>query len=141
MNATEELINDFYSQPNDVSLTSLKGANAELADELQLRLLAGKRTLLPARVEGETRWYGFAPSDREGRLLIEEMTSWLGPPFCKPAFTVQAPLDKVDQAARALAGEGVLLRADAASDWRSSAHHGVQSLVCLLYTSPSPRDS
>ena len=119
----------FYEAPNEVDVNSLEGETAELIRVLLSRLADGKRTLLPARVSNTTRWYGIAGSDRDGRLLAEEMTSWLGPPLCDRTYVVEQPEDVVDERAALLTDNGILLRSRVTDGWQSEARENVRSLV------------
>ena len=69
MSDLDPRISVFYEPPNEIELGSLQGDAGELIRVLFSRLAEGRRTLLPARVERRTRWYGIAGSDRDGRLL------------------------------------------------------------------------
>ncbi len=129
MSDPDPRVRTFFDSPNEVDVDSLKGETAELIRVLLSRLAEGKRTLLPARVSGTTRWYGVAGSERDGRLLTEEMASWLGPPLCDGPSIVERPEDAVDERAALLTGDGVLLRIDVTDGWRKEARENVRSLV------------
>lgn len=94
------------------------------------------RTVLPARVGGRTRWYGLAPSDREARLLREELRCWLGPPISETTTELQVPDDPVDEAAQALVPGGVVLRIDVAGGWQRDARTNVASLTDVWALAP-----
>jgi hypothetical protein len=75
-------LTDFFSGPNEIGLDELSASQAELlkglvgqGDETSLR-----RTVLPARSDGITRWYGFTSSSTDERLLLEELRCWIGAP-------------------------------------------------------------
>lgn len=129
-------VSTFYDAPNEVDINTLPGEAAELIRVLLSRLADGKRTLLPARVNDGTRWYGIAGSDRDGRLLIEEMASWLGPPLCDGPSVVERPEDVVDERAALLNGDGILLRSLVAAGWQSEARENVRSLVDVWSLTP-----
>ena len=129
-------VSTFYDAPNEVDINSLQGEPAELIRVLLSRLADGKRTLLPASVNNTTRWYGIAGSDRDGRLLIEEMASWFGPPLCDQTYVVEQPEDVVDERAAVLTNNGILLRNRVAGDWRSEARENVRSLVDVWTLAP-----
>ncbi|WP_419921894.1 protein DpdD [Candidatus Poriferisodalis sp.] len=126
----------FYDAPNEIDVDSLQGTPGELIRMLLSRLGEGRRTLLPARVNGETRWYGFAGSDRDGRLLAEELASWLGPPLCDEASVVDKPEDVVEERAALLAGDGTLLRTCVAEGWQREARENVRCLVDIWALAP-----
>lgn len=126
----------FYEAPNEVAVTALQGEAGELVNVLLGRLEAGDRTLLPARVDGATRWYGLAQSDRDGRLLLEEMGSWLGPPVTEGTRIVESPQDEVDERAGHLVPGGLLLRAVVGPDWQGDARANIRSLVDLWTLTP-----
>lgn len=129
-------VRTFYQTPNDVDLNSLQGSIAELVQTLLSRLADGKRTLLPARVNSTTRWYGVAGSDRDGRLLMEEMASWLGAPMGNQISVVEHSDDEVDKRATALINNGVLLRTSVVPSWEDEARENVRSLIDVWTLTP-----
>lgn len=128
----------FFDSPNEVNIDSLPGEAGELIQVLLSRLAVGERTLLPARVNNRTTWYGIAGSDRDGRLLTEEMDSWLGPPLCDGPSVVETPEDVVDQRAALLNlySEGILLRSRVTAGWQREARQNVRSLVDVWTLTP-----
>lgn len=92
--------------------------------------------MLPARVQGRTRWYGVAPSDREARLLLEEVEAWLGAPVTTGGAYVTAKDDAVDASAALLHPGGIVIRADVEAGWQSEARENVRSLVDLWAITP-----
>ena len=122
-------VRDFYASPNEVDLNSLQEELADLIRVLLSRLADGKRTLLPAKVDKATRWYGIARSDQDSRLLAEEMESWLGPPLCDQTYVVGKSEDTVDEKASLLADNGILLRSDVGAGWQIEARDNVRSLI------------
>ena len=136
MSDLDPRISVFYEPPNEIELGSLQGDAGELIRVLFSRLAEGRRTLLPARVERRTRWYGIAGSDRDGRLLTEEMASWLGPPLCDLVSVVETPGDAVDEKALVLAGSGVLLRTIVIAEWQGESRENVRTLVDLWTLTP-----
>ena len=136
MSDIDPRVSAFYDAPNEVDVNSLQGDLAELIRDLLSRLADGKRTLLPARVNDTTRWYGIAGSDRDGRLLMEEMTSWLGPPLCEQAGVVEQPEDAVDERAARLAENGILLRNCVVAGWQREARENVRSLIDVWTLTP-----
>lgn len=128
---------DFYSPPNEIEPSRLEGALQELVGVLMARLDSlGLRTVLPARVAGATRWYGLAPSEREARLLREELRCWLGPPISGRALDVRGSPDPVDQAAHALVPNGAALRVDVVGGWQAEARINVASLTDVWSLAP-----
>lgn len=141
----EALTADFYGTPNEIDVNALEGEPRELIHALLHRLADDKRTLLPARVDGETRWYGLARSELDARLLIEELASWLGPPLCDEAVLVDTPEDVVDERAVRLAGGGTPMRVRVGDGWQRQARENVQCLAAMWaltpqrsYTRPRP---
>ena len=126
----------FYDPPNEVDIDGLPEEAAELMRVLLSRLADGKRTLLPARVDSRTRWYGIVGSDRDARLLTEEMGSWLGPPLCDGPSVVESPEDVVDERAALLNSNGILLRSCVTADWQREARQSVHSLVDVWSLTP-----
>lgn len=126
----------FYGPHNEVTLDELSSEWADLVGSLGARWAAGARTLLPAVAGGMTRWYGFAPGPREGRLLVEEVEAWLAPPIGARARRVGVGDDAVDAAALRIAADGVLLRIDVAKVWRGDARANVRSLLGVWQSAP-----
>ncbi len=126
----------FYRAPNEVDLAALSDESAGLVRTLVARLAAGKRTLLPAMAAGMTRWYGLAPDSREGRLLTEEVQAWLGPPVGSCAIRVGPGGDALDEAACLATPDGVCLRIDVESTWRSEARSNVRSMLDVWQSAP-----
>jgi hypothetical protein len=129
-------VDAFYEPPNDVDINDLPHDAAELMRVLLRRLADGKRTLLPARVNSRTRWYGIVGSDRDARLLAEEMGSWLGPPLCDGPSVVESPEDMVDERAALLNSNGILLRSCVTAGWQREARQSVHSLVDVWSLTP-----
>ena len=136
MSDIDPRVSSFYGSPNEVDINSLQGELADLIRVLLSRLADGKRTLLPAKVNNATRWYGIARSDRDGRLLTEEMQSWLGPPLGGQTDVVERPEDVVDERAALLTNNGILLRNRVGVGWQSEARANVRSLVDVWTLTP-----
>ena len=136
MTDIDSRVSIFYDMPNEVDISALSGEAAELIRVLAVRLADGKRTLLPAKVNSRTRWYGIAGSDRGGRLLTEEMNSWLGPPLCDVPSVVETPEDVVDERAALLNDNGILLRSRVTAGWQGEARRNVRSLVDVWTLTP-----
>ena len=136
MTDLDSLIADFYAPPNEIDLDALKDSAGVLVRVLLSRFEEKRRTLLPAGVNGVTRWYGFAPSGREARLLLEEMRAWLGPPLAGSVSVVGPLSDEVDRAAQKLTSGELLLRADVVAGWKREARENVHSLVDLWAITP-----
>jgi hypothetical protein len=126
----------FYSPPNEINAEGVRGEAGELLQLLIGRLSDGRRTLLPARVDHRTRWYGIASTDRDLRILMEEFSAWLGPPLSGSLSLVQTPLDAIDDRARQLAGGRTVIRAIVNSDWQGEARENVRSLVDIWTLTP-----
>lgn len=126
----------FYDDPNEVDLNGLPEDAEALMRVLLRRLADGKRTLLPARVNSRTRWYGIVGSDRDARLLTEEMGSWLGPPLCDGPSVVERPEDAIDKRAALLNSNGILLRSFVTAGWQREARQSVRSLVDVWSLTP-----
>jgi hypothetical protein len=131
------LTEGFYSPPNDVNPAQLQGAPGELVALLLSRLQSPMvRTLLPARVAGVTRWYGLAPSDREARLLREELRCWLGPPIAARMFNIDRSADPLDQEALRLVPAGAVVRVDVVDGWQDEARRNAASLTDVWALAP-----
>ena len=129
-------VSTFYDAPNELDINSLRGEPAELVRALLGRLSGGKRTLLPARVNNVTRWYGIAASDRDSRLLMEEMLSWLGPPLCDRISVLEKPEDLIDERAVLLTSNGFLLSTRVVVGWEREARENVRSLSDMWTLAP-----
>lgn len=136
MSAVDEIA-DFYSPPNEVDPRRVDGEAGEMLEALAARLVANElRTLLPARTGGSTRWYGIAPTDREARLLREEIRCWLGPPISVRIADVTDVADPLDREAKRLAGTGVAIRVEVTAEWQGGARRNVASLIDLWHIAP-----
>lgn len=136
MRNIDSRVSTFFDAPNEVDISSLQGEADELIRVLLGRLADGKRTLLPAKIDSTTRWYGIAGSDRDGRLLMEEMASWLGPPICDRILIIDDPEDVVDERAMLLTNNGTILRSLVAANWQREARENVRSLVDVWTLTP-----
>nr|WP_304412406.1 protein DpdD [Nocardia sp. 348MFTsu5.1] len=120
----------FFTSPNEIIPSRLTGDMAQLLDMLRRRLdRLESRTMLPARVSGTTRWYGVAPTQRDGRVFREEMRCW----FARPLTAGQAIVphnssDPIDQLALGLVPDGAVLRVDVAHGWTERVRQNVISL-------------
>lgn len=132
----EALTADFFDTPNEIDVISLEGEPRELIQALLDRLVDDRRTLLPARVNGGTRWYGLARSELDARLLVEELASWLGPPLCDEAVFVDTPEDVLDERAARLAGSGTPIRVRVGDGWQRRVRENVQCLVAMWALTP-----
>lgn len=127
----------FFGPPNSARPAELPPTAAQLLDDLGARLdRVPCRTLLPARVGDDIRWYAIASDGRQSRLLLEEVRSWLGPPIAKPASMVVVPTDEVDERALELLSGGVVARVDVATGWRQHARANVERLVTTWSLTP-----
>jgi len=129
-------VSTFYEEPNEVDISSLSGEAEKLIEILLRRLSEGERTLLPAKVNGRTRWYGITGSDLDVRLLTEEMASWLGPPLCDGSPVISASEDMMDERAALLNPTGILLRSRVTEGWQKEARQNVRSLVDVWMLTP-----
>lgn len=130
---------EFFSPPNEIDLNLLDHESTRLLDLLRDRLeRSNQRTLLPAKVAGTTRWYGLAPTHRDGRLLRDEVQCWLSRPLITSRVDVsRTSPDPVDQAAMALVPTGTALRLDVARGWVSRARQNVDSLTTVWSIEPN----
>jgi hypothetical protein len=135
---TESLTQAFYSPPNEVDPSRLPGDVTDLLNRLRTRLESpGARTVLPARVGGVTRWYGLAPSQREARLLREDLRCWLGPPLAISQVEVATTAtDPIDLAARQLVRAGAVIRVDIAAGWVMQARNNIELLTQVWALAP-----
>jgi hypothetical protein len=133
-------LTDFFSSPNEISIAELTTSQAELLSDLvDLGEEASlRRTVLPARSAGITRWYGFASSRTDERLLLEELRSWIGPPVGSRLRQVAAgSSDLLDIHALEIAGDRRIVVATISEDHRESAQaalRGLSQMWALLPT-------
>lgn len=131
---------DFFSSPNEISFAELTTSQAELLRDLAD--LGGdaslRRTVLPARNAGITRWYGFTSSRTDERLLLEELRSWIGPPVGSRLRQVAAgSSDLLDLHALAIGGDRRIVVATISEDHRDTAQaalRGLSQMWALLPT-------
>jgi len=134
---SSDLVASFYSPPNEVDPRRLDAHAGEMLAFLAARVESGDlRSLLPARRRGSTSWYGIAPTDREARVLREEVRSWLGPPVSARTVDVRDADDALDREAMRLARGGAAIRVDVAADWQAVARRNVASLIDLWQLAP-----
>ncbi len=136
MKDLDSRINTFYEEPNEVDISLLP---AELREPLQVlhdRFTEGRRTLIPAIVEGQMSWYGIARSAGDARLLAEEMASWLGPPLGEEPSVVVEANDELDKKALSLSENGILLRTRVSPGWEGQARNNVRSLIDIWLLTP-----
>lgn len=128
----------FFSPPNEIVLPNLAVDLAQLLRTLRDRLDShGLRTLLPARANGTTRWYGLAPTPREGRLLRDEVQCWLSRPLTTGLINVsRSTSDPLDQAALSLVPEGSVIRVDVCAGWADRVRQNVTSLLDIWAIEP-----
>ena len=127
----------FWAPPNEVDRQALNQELGELIAQLEGRISRGAlRSILPAKVAGETRWYGFSPTDREQRMLAEELGAWLGPPISSGPRLVDNQGDELDQLAGKLAPGSQILRLNVQPPWRSTARNNVLRLTDLWDLAP-----
>lgn len=135
--SSTDLLGDFYSPPNEVDPGQLDGDAGEMLATLTARVASGtRRSLLPARRGGVTSWYGIAPTDREARLLREEIRCWLGPPVSTQTVDLRGSGEPLDRVAWRLAAGGAAIRIDIAADWQPVARRSVASLIDLWHLAP-----
>ena len=127
----------FWAPPNEVDRQALDLDLGELVTQLEGRITRGAlRSLLPAKVGGETRWYGFSPTDREQRMLAEELGAWLGPPISSGPRLVDNDGDELDRLATELAPGSQVLRLNVQPPWRALARSNVLRLTNLWDLAP-----
>ena len=132
----------FWDSPNEVDPQALDPDLGELVAQLEGRITLGTlRSILPAKVAGETRWYGFSPTDREQRTLAEELTSWLGPPMSSGPRLVDDDGDELDRLASALAPGSQVLRLNVHPPWQKVARRNVLRLANLWDLAPEGREN
>ena len=127
----------FWAPPNEVNRRALDQELGELIAQLEGRISRGTlRSVLPAKVAGETRWYGFSPTDREQRMLAEELGAWLGPPISSGPRLVDDQGDELDRLASELAPGSQILRLNVQPAWRPTARNNVLRLTDLWDLAP-----
>jgi hypothetical protein len=129
----------FFRPPNEIVPGQIQGAPAHLLETLRTRFeRLGQRTLLPATVSGTIRWYGVAPSHRDGRLLRDEIRCWLSRPLTTGQVDVQRTTsDSVDQAALQLVPAGIVIRVDVARGWEAAVERNVGGLTGVWALEPA----
>jgi hypothetical protein len=141
----DRLISRFFTAPNEIDAARLPDEVASLVGQLLARARSHDRprTVLPARIDAETRWYGVAQTAAEGRQLREEMRSWLGAPITSGVAQVPSnSADQVDQVALEIAGpHGVALVAHINPKYLRPAREAMQQLLSLWAVSPSRQHS
>lgn len=133
---TPPSVTDFFASPNLIDMDSLTGEPAALIRALVARGESGQRSLLPARWEEGTRWYGFARDGRQERLLGEELRSWLGPPVGMPVTSVITARDDMDAAAQRAFPQWRVLSVDVLGSWEGQARHNVAGLLDIWSLTP-----
>jgi len=127
----------FWDSPNEVDPQALPEGLRELVAQLEGRIARGaRRSVLPAKVAGVTRWYGFSPTDREQRTLAEELRAWLGPPMSSGPRLVDDDGDELDRLASALAPGSQVLRLNVHPPWQEVARRNVLRLANLWDLAP-----
>ena len=120
----------FYSSPNEVDRDAFEEGSGNLLTTLENRLSqTDKRTLLPASIDNQMRWYGLAPSDRDTRILSEELNAWLGPPLSTALTTVNQASDGFDLVVLRLFPDSTILKVEIEEQWQEQAQGNVASLV------------
>lgn len=130
--------NPFFTSPNEIVPSQLEGELAQLLDTLRTRFdRLGKRTLLPSRTAGVTRWYGLAPTPRDGHLLRDEIRCWLDRPLTSGrADVTQTTADPVDRLALDLVPQGAAMRVDVAPGWMQPVRRNVEALTTIWALEP-----
>jgi hypothetical protein len=125
-----ESVDAFFTAPNEIDPGAVGTDASELLDRLVARLSTNAgRTILPARVEGATRWYGIASNGLQTRLLLEELQSWFGPPITPAVELMVTPRDAVDAAALAVLPGATVARIDVSVEWRACARENAGRLL------------
>lgn len=120
----------FYSSPNEVDRDAFEERSGNLLTTLENRLSqTDKRTLLPASIDNQMRWYGLAPSDRDTRILSEELNAWLGPPLSTALTTANQASDGFDLVVLRLFPDSTILKVEIEEQWQEQAQVNVASLV------------
>ncbi len=127
---------EFFRPPNLIDMDASTGEPAALIGAFIARGESGQRSLLPARSKEGTRWYGFARDERQGRLLAEELRSWLGPPVGLPVTRVDTPRDDVDAAAHRAFPQWRVFAVDVLGSWEDQARHNVAGLLDIWSLAP-----
>jgi hypothetical protein len=114
MTGATETLAGFFEPPNEISLEALPEELGTLLGELVELAFTDqpRRTVLPARSGGLTRWYGFSPSSVEERLLLEEIRSWVGSPIGSRVQHVLLDIDRPSRSTCPTSGRGPTSRAD-----------------------------
>ncbi len=130
-------IDEFFDPPNIARSTDLSPATGGLVQDLAARLMDRPcRTLLPAQVGGNVRWYAVASDGRQSRLLMEEVRSWLGPPIASAASMVVGPADVIDERVLALLPGAMVAQVLVTPGWEVYALNNVERLATSWRLAP-----
>lgn len=133
-------LTDFFSSPNEISLADLSASQAELLVGLVGRSyeMSLRRTVLPARGDGLTRWYGFTSSSTDERLLLEELRSWVGAPIgSRPRPIAVDSSDPLDLHALAVGNGRRIVVVIISEDHRDAAQAALRGLNEMWAVLPS----
>ena len=137
MNKPSLPVSSFFAPPNEVNLDGLKEEAGELLRVLLGRLEQGARTLLPARTGSQLRWYGLAQTDREARILFEELRAWVGPPLgSETAYVDLSSTNEMDRRALELVPGGSALRFDVTKGSQGNVRQQVSLLTDVWAIAP-----
>ena len=140
MTGATETLAGFFEPPNEISLEALPEELGTLLGELvELEFTdQPRRTVLPARSGGLTRWYGFSPSSVEERLLLEEIRSWVGSPIgSRVQHVLPTSTDPLDQHALRVAGDRRVVRTTIAESHLAAGRTALRGLLQLWAIAPS----
>lgn len=137
MNSPSLPVRSFFAPPNEAGPDGLKEETRELPRVLLGRLEHGSRTLLPARTGSQLRWYGLAQTDREARILFEELRAWVGPPLTsETTYVALSSTDEMDRRALELVPGGSALRFYVSEASRRSVRQQVSLLTDVWSMAP-----
>lgn len=74
-----EPLNEFFGDGNQIKPFHVEPELQAILDNWLATIRTGGFGFLPRAIHGRTYWYGFAPSSRERRELLELLDAWVGP--------------------------------------------------------------
>lgn len=76
-----ESLGEFFGEGNQIKPSQVDPELEAILDNWLATIRTGGIGFLPRAINGRTYWYGFAPSARERRELLELLDAWVGPTY------------------------------------------------------------
>ncbi len=74
-------LDDFFGDGNAIKPTAVPIELQAVIETWQAEIAQNRIGFLPRSVNGRLYWYGFAPTPRERRELLELLDGWIGPTY------------------------------------------------------------